>query len=346
MKKILAVFLISMVLLSGCQKSHINMEDKSKSADNPTTKNIFMIDTIISITLYGEDSQYIDDLFKLIEKYDKLLDSHDETSEIYSINSGENHKLNPEIKKLLERSIYYSELTDGLYDVTIAPLVDLWDIMNEPTSIPTEEAIETALKLIDYKNMEIIEDNITFKQEGTKIDLGGIAKGYIADRLIDYLKEKDVKHGVISLGGNIFVLGEKEPNVPFKVAVQDPDEVRGGQIGVLKVSDSSIVTSGIYERYVEIDGVKYHHMLNPFTGYPENNELKSVTIVSSNSMDGDAMSTSMFLLGLKKGMNLVESLDNMEAIFITKDNEIVITKGIKNSFTLNNDKYTLVNDDF
>lgn len=338
MKIRLGLVMIMLMLCVGC-KSSINAE--KIVADKAVTENEFLIDTIVSITLYGDDSKYMGEMFQLVKKYDQILNSHDKDSEIFAINSRENSNMSIEIRELIERSMYYSKLTDGLYDITIAPLVDLWDIANEPTSIPTEMEITDALKLVGYNNIELNENEINFKKENIKLDLGGIAKGFIADRMIDYLKEKNVKHGVISLGGNIYVLGEKETGVDFRIAVQDPDEVRGGRIGVLSASNVSIVTSGIYERFVEIEGVKYHHMLNPYTGYPENNELKSVTIVSQNSMDGDALSTSTFLLGLDDGWKLINSLDEIEAIFITKDENVYVTTGLEKSFKLDNSKYTL-----
>lgn len=327
--------MVAMILLSGCTK---DKETKKVNLD-PTTETEFLLDTLVSITLYGDDSKYMKDLFDLIEVYDERLDAHDEKSEVYRVNKREIDSLSDELKELLEQSFEYSELSNGYYDVTIAPLVDLWDIQNQPTSIPSEEEIEKAKQKVDYKNIAIDGSNIVFKSRDTKIDLGGIAKGYIADKLVEALKNMGVERAVINLGGNVVVVGEKAPNVPFKVALQDPDELRGESLGVLSLSDESIVTSGIYERYVEIEGVRYHHMINPFTGYPEDNNLKSVTIMSNSSTDGDALSTSVFLLGLEKGLELAESLEDVEAIIITKSNEIYTTTGIGESFDLRNDRY-------
>ncbi|MCT4660520.1 MAG: FAD:protein FMN transferase [Tissierellales bacterium] len=338
MKKFGIIIMMVMILLSGC-----NSSNEPKTVDlEPTTETEFLLDTLVSITLYGDDSKYMSDLFDLIEVYDEKLDAHDEKSEVYRVNKRESNVLSDELKELLERSFVYSELSKGYYDVTIAPLVDLWDIQNQPTEVPSDEDIEIAKSKVDYKSIDISDHKISFASANTKIDLGGIAKGYIADKLVESIRSKGIERAVINLGGNVVVVGEKAPGVPFKVALQDPDELRGESLGVLSLSDESIVTSGIYERYVEIDGVRYHHMINPFTGYPENNDLKSVTIMSDSSTDGDALSTSVFLLGREKGLELAEKLEDVDAIIITKSNKIYTTSGIGDAFDLRNDNYELV----
>ena len=176
-----------------------------------------------------------------------------------------------------------------------------------------------------------------------EIDLGGIAKGYAADQIVKYLKSKDVESAIINLGGNVFILGEKEKNTPFKVGIQDPTSEDGSSIGNISISNKSVVTSGIYERYLEKDGIIYHHMIDPSTGYPFENNLSSVTIISSSSIVGDGLSTTTFGLGLQKGMKLIESLDNTDAIFITKDKKVHTTSNLKGKLNLKNESFKLMN---
>ena len=186
-------------------------------------------------------------------------------------------------------------------------------------------------------------NSVKLNKKGMEIDLGGIAKGYAADQIVKYLKSKDVESAIINLGGNVFILGEKEKNTPFKVGIQDPTSKDGSSIGNIAVSNKSVVTSGIYERYLEKDGIIYHHMIDPSTGYPFENNLSSVTIISSSSIVGDGLSTTTFGLGLQKGMKLIESLDNTDAIFITKDKKVYTTSNLKGKLNLKNESFKLMN---
>ena len=164
-----------------------------------------------------------------------------------------------------------------------------------------------------------------------KLDLGGIAKGYVADKLKDYLKSKDVKHGIINLGGNILLIGTKPDKSNYHIGIQKPFSSTRDYIRIVDTKDKSIVTSGIYERYYEIDGKIYHHILDAKTGYPVENELASVTIISDKSVDGDALSTLIFTKGLEDGMEIINNTANIEAVFITKKGSVILSQGIKDS---------------
>ena len=179
-------------------------------------------------------------------------------------------------------------------------------------------------------------------KKGMEIDLGGIAKGYAADKIVEYLKSQNIEKSIINLGGNVFVLGEKSKDTQFKVGIQDPNSEDGTSIANIGVTNQSVVTSGIYERYLEQDGVMYHHMLDPSTGYPFENNLSSVTIISDSSIVGDGLSTTTFGLGLEKGMKLIESLDNTDAIFITKDQKIYTTSNLKGKLNLKDSSFELI----
>lgn len=173
------------------------------------------------------------------------------------------------------------------------------------------------------------------------MDLGAIAKGYAADEVAAILKKHGVKHAIINLGGNVLAIGGNVNGEPFKIGVQNPLNPRGDYMGILNIEDKTVVTSGIYEKYLEKDGKRYHHILEPKTGYPADNSIVGISIITDKSIDGDGLSTSVFLLGLDKGMELIESLDNVEAIFITTDKKVYISKGLKDNFILTNMEYTI-----
>ena len=178
-----------------------------------------------------------------------------------------------------------------------------------------------------------------------RVDLGAIAKGFITDKVVEVLEEHEVDTAIIDLGGNVYVLGDsaRGEGVAWNVGIQDPFETRGTILGSLALSDRSIVTSGIYERFLEVDGETYHHLMNPETGYPFNNELAGVSVVTEKSIDGDGLSTSLFSKGLVEGLEYVNTLENVDAIFVTKDKEVYLSDGLKDTFKLTNDDFTLKN---
>ena len=199
---------------------------------------------------------------------------------------------------------------------------------------PTDEAIQEALPLINYKNIELKENEVSFAKEGMGIELGAIAKGYIADRVKDYLLDNGVKSAMINLGGNVLCVGNKPDGTPFNVGIQMPYADRNETIAAMQISDLSVVSSGIYERFFELDGKNYHHILDPKTGYPVESDLISVTIISPLSVDGDGLSTTTFALGLEKGMELIDSIPDTYALFITEDYQLHYSEGFKEAINV------------
>ena len=179
-----------------------------------------------------------------------------------------------------------------------------------------------------YEKLEVEGNKILFSDDGTTIDLGAIAKGFIADRMKEYLLDQGVKSAIINLGGNVLCVGANGKN-PFRIGIQRPYASHNETVGVVEVEDMSVVSSGVYERHFEKDGINYHHILNPETGYPYENGLTAVTILSRQSVDGDGLSTTCFSLGLEKGMELIDSLDNAWAVFITDDGELHYSEGME-----------------
>jgi thiamine biosynthesis lipoprotein len=256
-------------------------------------------------------------------------------------------KVRADLLDLLEKALHYAELSGGAFDPTIGPLVKLWGIGTENQRIPDYDEIADALDLVDWRDLIIDRGAGTafLAREGMALDLGAIAKGYAADEAARIADEGGVKHAVIDLGGNISALGWRGWNgknfMPWRIGVQNPLKERGAYIGVLQVHDASIVTSGVYERYFESGGIRYHHILSTDNGYPVNNGLLSVTIVAKNSTEADALSTTVFALGFEKGKALIDSIVGAEAIFIFSDKRVHITGGLQNIFTLVDDEFTV-----
>ena len=343
-KIIIIIMLFSIIFtFSGCQE-----EKQEVISNTKISSSEFLLDTHVTITLYGtEDETLFPIIFGEIERLEKLLSVHIEGSDLDQIkeNAGiKPIKVSEDTIKIMEKSIKYSKLTNGLFDITSGPLIDLWGIGTESEKIPSQEEIYSAVKLIDYEKIKIDKENTTvlLAEKGMIANLGAIAKGYIADKIEEKLQDLGVKSAIINLGGNVQLIGAKPDGTLFRIGIQDPDETRGGNIGVYTGKDVTIVSSGDYERFFIKDGVRYHHILNPKTGYPVETEIKSVSIITDESFEADALSTSVLLSGWEKGIEMVENLENVEAIFINKNHEVYVTNGLNNSFEFNSDNYKLL----
>jgi len=244
-------------------------------------------------------------------------------------------KLGEDTLYVLNKAKQYGEISNGAFDVTIGPLVKSWGVFTDNPKVPSKSEIDELLKLVNYKDINIDFENSTamLSKKGQIVDLGGIAKGFAGDAAIEIYKKYGVESALISLGGNILTLGGKPDGTPWSVGIRNPRGADGSYIGIVSVKDKAVVSSGDYERFFEKDGVRYHHILDPKTGYPANTGLIGTTIVSDYSIDADALSTTVFVLGLEEGMKLVESLEGVEAVFITEDKKIYVTDGLKDTFT-------------
>lgn len=315
-------------LLSGC----------TSVSDAPITKSGFYFNTVISITLYDSSKeQLLEDCFDLAQTYENYFSNTIPDSDISRINAsgGTPVTVHEETADLLKTGLSYCELSGGKFDLTIGQLSDLWDFSTKalleeatPSMIPSEEAIKAALATVDYHCIEIDGNDVTLTNPDARLDLGAIAKGYIADQMKAYLNENDVISGYINLGGNVLVLGPKADGSAYKIGIQKPFDETGASIAAVEVRDETVVSSGVYERCFTVDGVLYHHILDTSTGYPYQNGLLGVTIITKNSVDGDALSTTCFALGLSDGMALIESLPDTEAVFITDDYALHKSSGI------------------
>ena len=322
MKK--AYFLFCLILaslclfsLTGCQRSAAE-----------TTRTGFYLNTVVFITLYdrsGEDPLF-DEAMSLIGEYDSLLSKTAEGSDIYRINHAEGFPVEVDARtaELLSIALSYASLSDGLVDPTIGTLSDLWSFGDTNEGIvPSKEDIEEALSHIDYTKVKLSGNTVTLLDPKARLDLGFIAKGYIADKLKAFLIENGVENGIINLGGNVLTIGTKPDGSDYHIGVQKPFAETGTALTTLTVRDRSLVSSGNYERYFEKDGILYHHILSTRDGYPVNSGLNGVTIISENSVDGDALSTLCFILGYEKGRKLIDSLPDTEAVFISDAGELI-----------------------
>ena len=336
---LIGIFLIFSLI--GCT----NSKDDSK----PLSKTEYFMGTVVTVTLYDNKSEkIIDKAFEEVKKIEQLVSINMDGTELDEVNNNSGIKpvkVSDDTYNIIKKGLEYSSLTNGSFDITIGPLVKLWSIGLPEAKVPTLDEIKGALKYINYKDVEIndSEKTVFLKKPGMIIDLGGIAKGYTADVIAQTLKDEGVEKAIIDLGGNVYALGEKAENTLWRIGIQNPDQTRGEIVGSINVKDKSIVTSGIYERFIEQDGVKYHHILSPETGYPYDNEIAGVTIISDKSIDGDALSTSVFSMGVAKGLEFVNSLPDIEAIFITKDHKVYLTEGSQEIFKLTNDDFEIMN---
>ncbi len=307
-------------------------EAKASGADS-LSKTGFFLDTVVTITVYTDDSTILDDCFSLIDEKEQIFSRTIEGSDVWNINhsGGAPTEVSEETAFLIETALYYADLTNGAFDITITPIVELWDVQNNPGSIPSDQEISDALSHVDYTAVSLEGTTVTLLDPDAEIDLGGIAKGYIADCLKDFLESEGFESALINLGGDVQSVGTKPDGSYWKIGIQQPFGGSSDLSAVITCSGESVVTSGTYERYFEVDGQIYHHIMDPETGRPTDNNLTSVTILSDSSMRGDALSTSCFVLGLTDGLELIESLDGYEALFITDDGTLFCTSGFPES---------------
>lgn len=292
-----------------------------------------MMGTIVTITVHDSDkdlaNEAIDEAFSEITRIENLLSSYKEDSEVSILNK-EKVINNPSEDLLLNIGLsnFYGEVSSGAFDITVQPILDLYQ---ESFSIeqrpPTDEEIKEELGKVDYEKVRIEKSekgDLVSIGNNQKITLGGIAKGYAVDKAIEVLKEKGIENALVNAGGDMRTIGKKYNNLDWSIALANPRD-KNDYITLIKLSDKAIVTSGDYERYFN-ENKSFHHIVDPRTGYSAT-ELMSVTILAENAFDADAVSTSVFVLGKEKGLELIEGLENFEVLMITKDKEVIKSSG-------------------
>lgn len=302
------------------------------SKQDPVSEEGYYLDTVCNITVYDIQSgdekrakEAIENAYKICAKYENLLSKTREKSDIYKINHarGKAVKCKTETVSLLKKAIGYGELSNGDFDVTIGKATDLWNFHSENPKVPDSEKVQDAIKHVNYRNISISGDNVSLSDPNAEIDLGGIAKGFIADKVTKHLEKEGVKSAIINLGGNVSVIGKKGDR-KFNIGVRKPFSNPEDVLGTVEVSDKTVVTSGSYERYFEKDGHEYHHILDPKTGFPKDSDLISVTVIGkkNKSVDCDALATICFMAGEKRGKQIIKDLGGYKAIFVQNDGTI------------------------
>ena len=302
----------------------------------------FYLDTVITLTAYTDRPELLEKGLELCGEYEQMLSRTIEGSDVWRMNhaEGKTVTVSPETAEILKAALQVSEWSGGAFDVTIAPVSSLWDFTSGKQEIPAAEAIEEAVKRVDCRQIRLEGNEVTMPA-GMMVDLGGIAKGYIADAVKERLESEGIENAILAFGGNIVAIGKKPDGSPWKVGIQDIDGETGKAMMVSLNYGGSTVTSGIYERGFTAGGVTYHHILSTDTGWPIQNELASVTIFSDSSLWGDALSTAVFALGMQEGAGLIEKLDGVEALFITRERTAFGTSGLS-SYMAEGSEFTLI----
>ena len=301
---------------------------------NPfVSKIVFVFGTANTVTVGIEHRKVMEEVKDILLSFHKRMSIYESTSEILSLNhmaGSSSLFISPEIYDLIRRSVAYSKLTNGAFDITALPLKKIWQTAEQ---IPTEAQIYHAKKLVNYRNIVFSDNKIMLKYSGMGVDLGGIAKGFAVDKVVEFLKSRGTTSGVINFGGSVFVLGEER-----SVGIQTPFGKKGTYIGTIRVKNKAVVTSGAYENYRVINGTAYQHILDPHTGYPVNNELLAVTLIGAKAEELDALATGVCVMGIQKGYDLLKKRQ-IDAIFIKKDESVLLTEGIKESFSFKEATY-------
>ncbi len=319
-------------------------------------ENQFVLGTLGQIQGYASSQksgeQAINLVFQRIDEIENAMSTTIVESDIYQVNKNagiQAVEVSEDTLDVILKGLEYYQLTEKTFNIALGTLSSLWGInieeqLESPAVIPEDEAIKNALEHIDINQLEIKGREVFIKDPGMSLDLGGIAKGYAADRAAQSLRDQGIESGFVNLGGDIYVLGPKPDGSPWQMGIRSPEPNSKDIIARIALVNKAIITSGDYEKYI-IDGDSqklYHHILDPRTGYPADNELASVSIISDTAMEGDVFATAAFILGLEEGLALIEEYENIEGIFISKDKTIHTSSGIKDEIELLKDDYKLI----
>lgn len=337
MKKFAILCFICLFIFVSCEQKQIE----------PVKKTEFLLDTICTITIFNKvKNDVLDSAFYEIKRLENLLSTRVNDSEISSVNSNAGLSrvhVSDEVFEIIKSAVEYSELSGGAFDVAIGPLVDLWGIGTKDARVPLQEEIDKVLPLLDYREIELNESehSIYLKKPGMKLDLGGIAKGYIADKVAVLLRAKGVKRAIINLGGNVYLIGSKSDEESWKIGLQNPFDDRNEYFAVYSSNDETIVSSGAYERYFEAAGIKYHHILDRTTGYPVQSGVVAVTVIGEKSEIADVLSTIIFSFGVEKGFSFIANFPEYEILFVDKDKNVTVSKKLEGNLELSNEQFNI-----
>ncbi len=294
-----------------------------------------IMDTDVSIKAYGRNAaSAIDAAIQEMRRLDALLSAFNPASEVFAVNRDAGQKpveVSPDTLYVVERALYFANITGGAFDPTILPVMSLWGFGQETKRVPGPQEIRQALHLVDYTKVQVNPDDSTIyiAERGMAIDLGGIAKGYAVDKMVEVMGGMGVSSFLINAGGNVYAKGLKPDGSPWRVAVTDPREPEEF-LGIIPAKDMAIVGSGDYQRFFVENGVRYHHVIDPKTGYPVKG-IRGTAVFLPSSTDADGMSTSLFILGPEAGAQLVSKFEGAGAIYAMEDGNMVL-QGLVDKF--------------
>ncbi len=336
-KKLIAILICVLTVLPLCA-----------CGDRAEQKQIYAMDTVMTLTAYGKNSKSgLSAASGVISSLDSTLDPENSTSYTSLLNNanGENVVVPQAVGDMLSTALDVCLKSDGALDLSVYPIYLAWgEFKEESGTVPTDEQLEALLKNVRFSETSITqfsgESNYSVTMpSGTQISFGAVAKGYASDKAIEAMRNAGVESGIVSLGGNVQTLGLKPDGSNWNVAVEDPNDT-GSYVGTLSVGEAAIVTSGNYQRYfIGNDGQKYHHLIDPSTGKPTENNLLSVTVVCEDGTLADCLSTAMFILGKNAALEYWRDNGGFDMVMITEDNEIICTSGLVEMFTLTNEDY-------
>ena len=324
-RRILAC-LLALALLAGC----------APAGETGDSLSFLAMDTAMELTVYRREDgeELLARAREEIQALEKLLSVTDEDSQISALNRGKRVELAPEAAQLLREALALCADTGGALDITIYPVVRAWGFTTGSHQVPSQQELSALLERVDYTQVVLQGDTLTLP-EGVELDLGGVAKGYASDRVADLLREAGADCALLDLGGSIQALGSSPDGDPWRVGIRDPQGADASDdLAVVEAADQAVVTSGMYERYFEQDGVRYGHIIDPSTGRPVDNGLASVTIVSPSATLADALSTALFVLGKDGAAEFWRGRTDFEFVLVGQDGSITISQGLEGRFSL------------
>lgn len=331
--KIILFILVTLLSATGCENRDVQSH----------TAQIFALDTVIDIKAYGDNAQNaVSAAREEIYRLEDLFSVTKETSEIFKLNHSEGQEVavSDETYSLLVKAKSLSENTNGSFDVTIYPVLKLWGFTEEEYTVPSQQDISSALECVGYENIILSDNNTVMLTNGAQLDLGGIAKGYIADKAADAMTAAGCESGLLSLGGNVRTVGSKASGEKWKIGIQYPDS--SDYFGTVEAEACSVITSGAYQRNFTADGVTYHHIIDPETGKPSCSDALSVTVIGEDGALCDALSTAIFVGGTKYAKGLRNTDDRFEYVILSEDGNVYISEGLKDTFTLSEEYNDLI----
>ncbi len=301
----------------------------------------FIMDTVIEQKLYGKEAQQAsEEIERRLREYEQECSMYLEESLVSRINQNaglEYTEVTPQCLELIERSIWFSEQSNGLFDITIAPLTRLWNITGENPRVPSDEEIAQARELVNYRDILVDGNRVMLRRKGQAIDLGAVAKGAACTIVWEAAEQYHIKTGYVSIGGNLVVLGEDRQGNPYRFGIRDPQGDASQAIGSISLTGKTMATTGAYERWFEQDGVRYHHVLDPRTGYPAESDLLSVSVISQDGMLADCLSTTLFIEGKQEALRRMNEQE-YQLVIVDKQGTVYCSESLRGNFQPDEDK--------